>query len=171
MRITSKGQVTIPQAIRAQALPPGAQLPGQPLGLKEAVSFRDLLSRVRVRPETAGSAPDSTPGAQPLEWRYLSPSEFAARVPDWQAGPDDSLVRAILRHASQPPVPIIERNPSVPPELAGAVHRLLAKDPDQRFRRGRRRVEGERELAACPCRGAGDRGDGERGEQDGARHA
>ena len=47
--------------------------------------------------------------------------------------PDDSLVRVILRHASQPPVPLLEANPAVPADLAGVVHALLAKAPEQRY--------------------------------------
>ena len=47
--------------------------------------------------------------------------------------PDDSLVRLILRHASQPPVPLAEASPAVPADLAGVVHALLAKAPEQRY--------------------------------------
>ncbi len=46
---------------------------------------------------------------------------------------DDSLVRAILRHASQPAPSLHEVNPSIPAELAAVVGMLLAKDPAMRF--------------------------------------
>ncbi|MBY0228602.1 MAG: serine/threonine protein kinase [Gemmataceae bacterium] len=47
--------------------------------------------------------------------------------------PEDSVVRAILRHASQPPVPVLEVAPSTPADLAGVVHALLAKNPERRY--------------------------------------
>jgi serine/threonine protein kinase len=46
---------------------------------------------------------------------------------------DESLVRAILRHASQPAPLLHEVNPSVPADLSAAVAALLAKDPALRY--------------------------------------
>jgi serine/threonine protein kinase len=46
---------------------------------------------------------------------------------------DDNLVRQILRHATQQPVSLRERNPEVPAELEQVVLRLLEKDPAQRY--------------------------------------
>ncbi|HMF13120.1 MAG TPA: serine/threonine-protein kinase [Gemmataceae bacterium] len=46
---------------------------------------------------------------------------------------DDNLVRQILRHATQQPAPLRERNPDVPAELERVILRLLAKDPGQRY--------------------------------------
>jgi serine/threonine protein kinase len=46
---------------------------------------------------------------------------------------DESLVRAILRHASQPAPLLHEANPQTPPELSAAVAALLAKAPEQRY--------------------------------------
>jgi serine/threonine protein kinase len=45
---------------------------------------------------------------------------------------DDNLVRQILRHATQQPASLRERNPEVPAELEHIVLRLLSKDPKQR---------------------------------------
>jgi serine/threonine protein kinase len=38
----------------------------------------------------------------------------------------------ILRHRSEEPAPITALNPAVPPEFAALVHRMMAKDPQQR---------------------------------------
>jgi serine/threonine protein kinase len=46
---------------------------------------------------------------------------------------DDNLVRQILRHATQQPAPLRERNPETPPGLEQIVMRLLAKDAGQRY--------------------------------------
>jgi len=46
---------------------------------------------------------------------------------------DDNLVRQILRHATQQPAPIRERNPEVPAELEKIILQLLAKDPAERY--------------------------------------
>lgn len=46
---------------------------------------------------------------------------------------DDNLVRQILRHATQGPIVLRERNAAVPPALEHVVMRLLAKDPNRRY--------------------------------------
>jgi serine/threonine protein kinase len=46
---------------------------------------------------------------------------------------DESLVRQILRHATQEPRPLRKLNPQVPEPLARVVATLLAKDPDRRY--------------------------------------
>jgi serine/threonine-protein kinase len=41
--------------------------------------------------------------------------------------------KRLLMVLQDPPVPLLSRRPEVPPELAEAIHRALAKEPDQRF--------------------------------------
>jgi serine/threonine protein kinase len=55
---------------------------------------------------------------------------------------DDNLVRQILRHATQQPVSLRERNTEVPPALEEVVMRLLAKDPAKRFDTPAKAAEG-----------------------------
>ncbi|HYT92286.1 MAG TPA: serine/threonine-protein kinase, partial [Gemmataceae bacterium] len=47
--------------------------------------------------------------------------------------PDTSVVRQLVRHATQPAKPLRELNPSLPEEVQPVIDRLLAKDPAQRF--------------------------------------
>jgi serine/threonine protein kinase len=46
---------------------------------------------------------------------------------------DTNLVRQILRHATQPPRPLIEVNKETPAALDAIIQTLLAKDPAQRY--------------------------------------
>ncbi len=47
--------------------------------------------------------------------------------------PGGSTVEKLFRHQGEEPVPVEERNRSVPPEVAGIVRRLMAKKPADRF--------------------------------------
>jgi eukaryotic-like serine/threonine-protein kinase len=44
-----------------------------------------------------------------------------------------SKLERILRHRKEEPVPLVQRNSKVPPRFAELVHRMMAKNPDQRF--------------------------------------
>ncbi|MBO0699238.1 MAG: serine/threonine protein kinase [Zavarzinella sp.] len=50
--------------------------------------------------------------------------------------PKGSAVEKLLQHQSDPPRPIRQLKPEVPPELANVIHCLLAKNPDERFQSG-----------------------------------
>ena len=47
--------------------------------------------------------------------------------------PGESFVAVALRHINEPPPSVLDRRPDVPPRLAAAVERALAKDPGDRF--------------------------------------
>ena len=60
--------------------------------------------------------------------------------------PGDNFVTVALRHINEPPPSLLAVRPDVPPRLAAAVDRALAKRPDDRFRT----MEGfEQELRRC----------------------
>lgn len=45
----------------------------------------------------------------------------------------DTPLSVAVKHLNQPPEPLVSRRPDVPENLAQLVHRMLAKDPAQRF--------------------------------------
>ena len=47
---------------------------------------------------------------------------------------EGSLLQIVQAHLRKEPIPLRVKNPSVPPELEAIVHKLLAKDPRQRFK-------------------------------------
>ena len=47
--------------------------------------------------------------------------------------PDTSMMRQMVRHATEPPRPVRELNPAVPAEFQAVFDALLAKDPAQRY--------------------------------------
>jgi serine/threonine protein kinase len=47
--------------------------------------------------------------------------------------PDTSIVRQMVRHATEPIKPVRELNPAVPEEFQAVIDSLLAKDPAQRY--------------------------------------
>lgn len=47
--------------------------------------------------------------------------------------PGGSIMEKLFRHQTEPPRPLLEFRPDVPPPLAAVVHRLMAKRPDERF--------------------------------------
>ena len=65
---------------------------------------------------------------------------------------DDNLVRQMLRHATEPPRPLQELNPEVPPALNQIVATMLAKDPAQRHATPGRAAEALKAFLATPGR-------------------
>jgi serine/threonine-protein kinase len=47
--------------------------------------------------------------------------------------PGESFVAVALKHVHEPPPSVLDRRPDVPPRVAAAVDRALAKDPQDRF--------------------------------------
>ena len=47
--------------------------------------------------------------------------------------PGESFVAVAMKHINEPAPSVLERRPEVPPRLAAAVDRALAKEPEQRF--------------------------------------
>ena len=47
--------------------------------------------------------------------------------------PGENFVAVAMRHINEPPPLIRDRRPDVPPRVEAAVHRAMAKDPDDRF--------------------------------------
>jgi serine/threonine protein kinase len=47
--------------------------------------------------------------------------------------PDTSLIKQVIRHATEPPRPVKELNPAVPDGLQQILNWMLAKDPAQRY--------------------------------------
>ncbi|MGH3001969.1 MAG: protein kinase domain-containing protein, partial [Gaiellaceae bacterium] len=47
--------------------------------------------------------------------------------------PGENFVAVAMRHINEPPPPIRDRRPDVPPRLEEAIQRAMAKDPDDRF--------------------------------------
>jgi tRNA A-37 threonylcarbamoyl transferase component Bud32 len=45
----------------------------------------------------------------------------------------ENFVAVAMRHINDPPPPIRDKRPDVPPRLEAAVHRAMAKDPNERF--------------------------------------
>jgi serine/threonine-protein kinase len=49
----------------------------------------------------------------------------------------DSPFDVALQHVNTEPVPLAERRPDLPPDLCAVVHKMMAKDPAQRYQSGR----------------------------------
>ena len=47
--------------------------------------------------------------------------------------PGENFVAVAMRHINEPPPPIRDKRPDVPPRLEAAIHRAMAKDPADRF--------------------------------------
>jgi serine/threonine-protein kinase len=47
--------------------------------------------------------------------------------------PGDNFVSVAMKHVNEPPPDLVERRPDVPPRLAAAIDRALAKRPEDRF--------------------------------------
>jgi serine/threonine protein kinase len=60
--------------------------------------------------------------------------------------PDTSMVRQMVRHATEPPKPVRELNPAVPEAIQGVLDRLLAKDPAQRYATANQAARALKEL-------------------------
>src|SRR5215210_2606064 len=60
--------------------------------------------------------------------------------------PGENFVAVAMRHINEPPPPIRDRRPDVSPRLEAAVHRAMAKDPNDRFQT---MAELADELEAC----------------------
>jgi eukaryotic-like serine/threonine-protein kinase len=60
--------------------------------------------------------------------------------------PGENFVAVAMRHINEPPPPIRDRRPDVSPRLEAAVHKAMAKDPDDRFPT---MVDFSTELEAC----------------------
>jgi serine/threonine protein kinase len=58
----------------------------------------------------------------------------------------DNFVAVAMRHINDPPPSILEKRPDVPPRVAAAVERALAKDPKERWAT---MADFGRELTAC----------------------
>jgi serine/threonine-protein kinase len=58
----------------------------------------------------------------------------------------ENFVAVAMRHINDPPPPIRDKRPDVPPRVEAAVHRAMAKDPDERFPS---MTDFCRELEAC----------------------
>jgi len=63
-------------------------------------------------------------------------------------------VQLMMQHIQQPPPSLLALKPSLPDRLEAVVHRMLAKEPSQRFPPLRRRKDpGHRSWDICPGSG------------------
>jgi serine/threonine-protein kinase len=60
--------------------------------------------------------------------------------------PGENFVAVAMRHINEPPPPIRDKRPDVPPRVEAAVQRAMAKDPEDRFAS---MEDFRRELEAC----------------------
>ena len=60
--------------------------------------------------------------------------------------PGENFVAVAMRHINEPPPPIRDKRPDVPPRVEAAVHRAMAKEPNDRFQT---MADFCRELEAC----------------------
>ena len=63
--------------------------------------------------------------------------------------PGENFVAVAMQHINEPPPPVRDRRPDVPPRLEAAVQRAMAKDPSDRFPT---MADFCRELEACAAR-------------------
>jgi eukaryotic-like serine/threonine-protein kinase len=115
-----------------------------------------------ISPEQAGGK-NVTPATDVYSLGVVLWELLAGEVPF----PGDNFVTVALRHINEPPPSLLDVRPDVPPRLAAAVDRALAKRPADRFPS----MEAFREGAATVSRRARCRADGRRPAPDGARTA
>jgi serine/threonine-protein kinase len=82
-----------------------------------------------MSPEQIGSFSTVTAATDLYALGVCAYELFTGAVPFAHA----ELVPLLMMHVNEAPVPPVERNPSIPPDLNEAILRLLEKDPARRF--------------------------------------
>lgn len=117
--VTNEGVLKVMDfGIAKQFAAPGVTVAGSIAGTPQYMS-----------PEQIGSFSTVTAATDLYALGICAYELFTGAVPFAHA----ELVPLLMMHVNELPVPPVERNPSIPPDLNAAILRLLEKDPAQRF--------------------------------------